>query len=325
MSTRRRQRPGLPMSDPLQQPASDTAHRVEIVGRRAVARVPATSANLGPGFDAFGLCLGLFDDLAVTTMVSGLTVEVAGEGADTVPTDEEHLVIQSLRATLDVLGASQPGLSLSAQNQIPHGRGLGSSAAAIVAGIRLAQALVPERVLTDVEALRLADRLEGHPDNVAACLLGGLTIAWTDETGAQATRLDVDEHVVAAVLIPEHSVLTQTSRGLLPATVPHRDAAANAGRAGLLVAALTSQPHLLFAATRDWLHQSQRGSSMPSTIELVSRLRERQIAATVSGAGPSVLILSQGAPSRYADLVPAGWEVKTLRIQPAGCVWAAPD
>jgi homoserine kinase len=295
-----------------------------VVGRHATARVPATSANLGPGFDAFGLSLSLYDDLSVTATGSGLVVEVAGEGAGAVPRDEGHLVIAALRATLDVIGVSQPGLTLTAVNRIPHGRGLGSSAAAIVAGIRLAQGLAPDHALTDEAALSVAFDLEGHPDNVAACLLGGLTIAWTDGSRVRATRMDVDPRVRVRLLVPEQPLSTQAARAALPVTVPHEDAAANAARTGLLVAALTQQPDLLHTATEDRLHQSYRGSAMPATLELVAGLRRRELAAAVSGAGPAVLLLTTDlARSAYDDLVPVGWQVLDLGVDPHGCTWAS--
>jgi homoserine kinase len=290
--------------------------------RRTAVRAPATSANLGPGFDALGLCLGLYDDLVASTAERGLIVEVTGAGADRVPTDESHLVVRALRAALDVMQVAQPGLVLSATNRIPHGRGLGSSAAAIVAGIRLAGGLYPDQALDDVAALTLASEIEGHPDNVAACLLGGLTIAWTDDTGAHATSLDVDPRISAHVLVPELTVPTELARAVLPPDVPHADAAANAGRSALLVAALTRDPSLLLAATADRLHQRYRGAAMPDTLALVDRLRSAGVAATVSGAGPSVLVLAAEAdvgaawPGEATD----GWQVLALPIDTEGAL-----
>jgi homoserine kinase len=288
--------------------------------RRAAVRAPATSANLGPGFDALGLCLGLYDDLEATTTSTGLFVEVSGAGADEVPTNEGHLVVRSLRAALDAMDVPQPGLRLSTVNRIPHGRGLGSSAAAIVAGIQLAAGLYPDHALTTQAALSLADAIEGHPDNVAACLLGGLTIAWTDETGAHATRLDVDRRVDAHVLVPSQAVSTEVARAVLPAEVSHRDAATNAGRSALLVAALTQDPSLLLAATEDRLHQRYRGPAMPASLALVDRLRAVGVAAAISGAGPSVLVLrsDEDGGVGWADLVPDGWTVLSLPVEHAG-------
>ena len=291
--------------------------------RRTAVRAPATSANLGPGYDAFGLCLGLYDDMEVTTTAAGLVVEVSGY-ADRVPTDETHLVVRALRAALDVMEVPQPGLTLSTVNRIPHGKGLGSSAAAIVAGIRLADGLYPDHALTTQAALTLADSIEGHPDNVAACLLGGLTIAWTDGAGAHATKLDVDPRVSAHVLVPAQALSTDVARAALPDDVPHRDAAANSGRSALLVAALTTDPSLLPAATEDWLHQRYRGPAMPATVALVDRLRGEGAAAAVSGAGPSVLVLDSdeagGGRVSWSALVPEGWTTLSLPVEHAGAV-----
>jgi homoserine kinase len=263
-------------------------------------RVPATSANLGPGFDALGLALALYDDVDAWTCPSGLSIEITGEGADLAAAEEAHLVVRAMRATFDVLGGQPPGLGLRCVNRIPHGRGLGSSAAAIVAGVHAARALSQDGVgrLPDAALLELATELEGHPDNVAACLVGGLTIAWPAEARPHLVRLQPGPGIRPVVCLAPTPVRTEVARGLLPGQVPHRDAAANAGRSALLVAALTQLPAddperaaVLFAATEDRLHQDYRAPAMPDTSDLVHRLRGAGIAAVVSGAGPSVLAL----------------------------------
>jgi len=264
---------------------------------QALVRVPATSANLGPGFDALGLALGLHDEIDVRVTASGLDLEVSGEGADDVAdAGEKHLVVRAMRAAFDDLGAAQPaGLALRCVNRIPHGRGLGSSAAAIVAGVLAARALAGAS-LAAADALPLASELEGHPDNVAPCLFGGLTIAWTTGArstgaGARAVRLEPLAEVRPVAFIPPSPVSTELARGLLPPTVPHADAAANAGRAALLVAALTARADALLDATEDRLHQDYRAPAMPATHDLVRRLRSAGVPAVVSGAGPAVLAL----------------------------------
>src|SRR5690349_1000486 len=215
-------------------------------------RTPATSANLGPGFDALGLALTLHDDLSARVTGDSWTVTVTGEGAGELPTDESHLVVRAMLATFDELGARPPGVAVTCVNRIPQARGLGSSSAAIVGGVQLARALVREQ-LDDAAALRIAARLEGHPDNVAPCLLGGFTIAWTEAAGSRAVRLDVADGVRPTLFVPQERGLTATARAALPSAVPHADAAFNTGRAALLVHALTSDPGLLFAATEDRL------------------------------------------------------------------------
>lgn len=298
--------------------------------RRAVrVVVPATSANLGPGFDALGLALGLHDEVEVRVAAEpGLRVEVEGEGADEVPRDESHLVVRALRVGLARLGAEPPGLSLRCVNRIPHGRGLGSSAAAVVAGLLAARALADDAGarLDDAAVLALADELEGHPDNAAACILGGLTIAWRDGTGVHATRLDPSPEVDATVFVPRFSLSTQTARGLLPSSVPHGDAAHAAGRAALLVEALTRRPGLLLPATEDRLHQDYRAAAMPATLALVGRLRSAGVAAVVSGAGPSVLALTAVGehPDLAADAGP-DWAVVRLPLDVRGARAAGLD
>jgi homoserine kinase len=264
-------------------------------------RVPATSANLGPGFDALGLALSLYDDVDVRVRESGLSIEIEGEGADLAGAGEDHLVVRAMRKTFAALGSQPPGLGLRCVNRIPHGRGLGSSAAAIVAGILAARALVPSGpgILPDEDLLGLATEMEGHPDNVAACLGGGLTIAWTEDGQPRMARLEPLASVRPVICVGPAPVRTEVARRLLPGLVPHAEAAANAGRSALLVAALTQLPAetgALLAATRDWLHQDYRAEAMPETAMLVGRLRAAGIPAVVSGAGPSVLALLSSQP-----------------------------
>ena len=265
-------------------------------------RVPATSANLGPGFDALGLALSLYDQVDAWVCGSGLSIETSGEGADLVGAGEDHLVVRAMRAAFALTGGQPPGLGLRCVNRIPHGRGLGSSAAAIVAGLLAARALAPvgQDALPDGALLGLATELEGHPDNVAACLGGGLTIAWTEGGLPRMVRLEPLASIRPVICVGPAPVRTEVARGLLPGLVPHRDAVANAGRSALLVAALTQlpeEPGALLAATRDWLHQDYRAQAMPETAALTGRLRAAGIPAVVSGAGPSVLALP-GGPGR---------------------------
>jgi homoserine kinase len=276
-------------------------------------RAPATSANLGPGFDALGLALSLHDMVEARTDRPGLTVEVAGQGEATAQAGERHLVVRAMRETFGLLDGQPPGLALRCANRIPHGRGLGSSAAAIVSGILAARALADGGAarLSAGAVLRLASELEGHPDNVAACLLGGLTIAWTGDDGARATRLSPLTTIVPVAIVAPEPLATETARGVLPESVPHAHAAANAARSALLVAALTRAPGDLLEATRDWLHQPYRAEVMSVTADLVRRLREGGVPAVVSGAGPSVLaFLVRPVSMSEPDPGPASWSAQ---------------
>lgn len=277
-------------------------------------QVPASSANLGPGFDSLGLALTLHDEITVEAMPDGLVVEVQGEGASDVPRTADHLVVRAMEAAFELMSERPAGLRVECVNRIPHARGLGSSSAAIVGGIAAARALVTDSAdrLDDATALQLAVDLEGHPDNVAAAQLGGFTIAWIEGAAAAVQRLDSDVEVT--VFVPPEPVSTEEARGLLPESVPHADAAANAGRAALLVAALTGAPQHLISATEDRLHQSYRSPAMPASYQLVRSLRVDGVPAVISGAGPTVLAFARGV----ADAAPDGWVVHELGVDHAG-------
>jgi homoserine kinase len=306
-------------------------------------RVPATSANLGPGFDALALALTLYDEVEAWVSEPGLSIEISGEGVHLAEAGEDHLVVRAMRAAFAAAGWQPAGVGLRCVNSIPHGRGLGSSAAAIVSGVLAARALVPrgDAKLPDEAAFELAADLEGHPDNVAACLAGGLTIAWTVEGHPRMTRLEPLASLTPVVCVAPGPVRTDVARAVLPDKVPHRDAAANAGRSALLVAVLTGQSRpalagaapadgagVLLDATRDRLHQDYRAVAMPHTHALVERLRAAGIPAVVSGAGPSVLaLLGAGGGSDRHHLDSLGsivretgnaWHISSLDVERQG-------
>lgn len=318
-------------------------------GLTVTARVPASSANLGPGFDSLGMALGIYDEIEVRSTDSGLTIRVEGEGADDVPWGPSHLVVRAIERGLESAGVWADGLDVVCRNVIPHSRGLGSSAAAVVgglaAGCALAAKLDPDLSAGADRLVQLASEFEGHPDNAAASVLGGVVVSWT-ETDRPAD-LGVDSDVVAlealtagsvvpgdavsggtiaehpdrryravrlaahpalhpVVLIPDERSSTAHTRGLLPETVPHGDAAFNVSRAALAVVALTQRPDLLMPATADRLHQAQRAPALPLTTAWITRLRAAGIAATVSGAGPTVLALgTEEFPSQLRELAAA--------------------
>lgn len=272
-------------------------------GLSATAVVAASSANLGPGFDSVGLALSLYDDVVVETAESGLTVEVEGEGAGQVPLDSSHLVVRAIEAGLRAAGRRAGGLIVRCRNDIPHSRGLGSSAAAVVGGLAAANGLLAQAdstTLSESELVQLSSEFEGHPDNASAAVLGGAVVSWTESAGTQhpryaaaALRLHPDIRLFAA--IPQQRSSTAETRVLLPEQVSHTDARFNVSRAALLVVALTDRPDLLLQATEDVLHQPQRGPAMPASAEYLHLLRRCGVAAVLSGAGPAVLAMSPGS------------------------------
>ncbi|MEV5408299.1 homoserine kinase [Thermopolyspora sp. NPDC052614] len=347
---------------------------------KVLVRVPATSANLGPGYDALGLALDLHDEVEAALCdepgdgprATSTRIEVEGEGAGELDDGEGHLIVTTMRTAFDRMGVPQPrGIRLRCVNRIPHARGLGSSSAAICAGILAARALaVPyaaradphavgehggrregpasgegvtsystgtsgealaagAELLSDDEVFALANELEGHPDNVAPCLSGGLTIAWLDHDGRPGkVRLNPHEGIRPVVCIPRQRLSTEHARGLLPKDVPHSDAAANAGRAALLVAALTQRPdpRLLLAATEDRLHQNYRAPAMPQTMDLVKLLRAKGLPAVVSGAGPTVLVFATAnTQDLIAPEVGNDWLIQPLNVDPVGSFVQFPE
>lgn len=286
-------------------------------------RVPATSANLGPGYDALGLALNLHDEVRATLSDErGVHVTVAGEGAEEVDLGEGHLVVKAMRAAFGRMGVPQPeGIRLHCHNRIPHARGLGSSSAAVCAGILAARALA-DGELSDDDVYALATEMEGHPDNVAPCLAGGLTVAWFDHAGvARMVKLAADQRVRPVVVVPSTRLSTEAARGLLPKDVPHEDASFNAGRAALLIAALTQrpEPELLLAATEDRLHQHYRAPAMRQSADLVERLRAVGVPAVVSGAGPTVLAFSTSdTQDLIAPEVGNDWHIQQMDVDPVG-------
>jgi homoserine kinase len=291
-------------------------------------KVPASSANLGPGFDSFGLALGMHDRYVAQILDdAGLDIDVTGEGADEVSRNDKNLLVKAMYKGFDFLGGKPKGVAVRALNVIPHGRGLGSSASAIVGGLSLARALVLTGIdkMNDEKLLQLATEMEGHPDNVAAALYGNAVVAWQEDhhgkSVAQAISLNVDTRIRAIAFIPSTAMATTKARKMLPETIPHRDAAQNSANSALLVHALTLRPDLLFRATQDFLHQAYRSEAMPASFALLTKLRGAGVAAFISGAGPTVLALHTGSESDVAELIRAAgnkFEGKSVEISRTG-------
>lgn len=296
-------------------------------GLSVTIEVPATSANLGPGFDSLGLALNWYDRTTLTVIESGVEVIVTGEGAETVPLDETHLVVATIQEALSSWGVRVPGLRLEAHNTIPHGRGLGSSSAALVSGLLLAWAIAKPDVEVDrAWLLREAYRREGHADNVAPAVLGGFVITWSGavndsgDAGVRARNSRIHPDVAATALVPSAAVFTRTARGVLPAQVPFSVAVTNASRAALLVHAMGEEPELLLAATSDRLHQDYRAQLMPESFALVKDLRRRGFGAFISGAGPTVLVLHSAEAGEKLqaelDLLDSGGQFARYVLRP---------
>lgn len=264
--------------------------------------VPATSANLGPGFDSLGMALAFYDEYELETIPAGLEISIEGEGANSAAKDETNLIFRSIKLVFDSVGEKLPGIRLICRNSIPHGRGMGSSGAAVAGGVMLAAGLLANKQFTEQQLLEFATKMEGHPDNVAPALFGGLTIAWVDETGPHHKKLTVHRGISPLVLVAPNEMSTKLARSLQPESVPHTDAVFNVSRSALLVAALTQSPELMMSATEDRLHQNYRASAMPETSRLISSLREKSHPAVVSGAGPSVLVL-EGDPQNRLEAI----------------------
>ncbi len=279
-----------------------------------VVQAPATSANLGPGFDCLGLALELRDRVTFTP-ADTTSVRVVGEGAGEVSLGPDHLVLASFRAAFAECDLPAPEVAVHCENRIPHGRGLGSSSAAIVTGLVGARAMGAD--LDDAQALALATRIEGHPDNVAPALLGGLTVSWVQDGTGRAVRIDPAAGLRAVVAIPDTRLSTATARTLLPQTVPFADAAHAVSRAALAVAAFGGHPEHLLAATEDRLHQDYRKSAYPLSWELVQQWRAAGVPAAISGAGPTVIAFAGGMQA------PPGWRCEELRIADQGATVSA--
>jgi homoserine kinase len=300
-------------------------------GLVASAVVSASSANLGPGFDSIGLALSLYDEIVLETIDSGLDVQVEGEGAGQVPLGPEHLVVRAIERGLQAAGVSVPGMVVRCRNAIPHSRGLGSSAAAVVSGLAAVNGLVAHTdsaPLSEAQLIQLSSEFEGHPDNAAAAVLGGAVVSWIDRTGDEpdysAVPLVLHPDIRLFCAIPEERSSTAETRVLLPVRVSHEDARFNVSRAALLVVALTKRPDLLMPATEDLLHQPQRAPAMPASAEYLALLRRLNTAATLSGAGPAVITLTTEPelPSEALDYGAANGFTTTQMTPGEGVRWS---
>lgn len=290
--------------------------------------MPATSANLGPGFDVMGLALSEGDVLRCVPNVDDSNhVDILGEGADRLPRNERNLVVSVVRDVLSAYGVELQGLALTAQNGIPQARGLGSSAAAAVGGIAIAATLLRQWEIADMSQAELFQRacaIEGHPDNVAPAIFGGATISWRADDGFRTHRLALNAKLNVVVAVPAQRASTKAARAAQPSSVPLTSAVFNIARVALLTSTLAGDLSMLFEATDDVLHQPYRQHVMQESAALVAELRAHGLAAMISGAGPTVAVLSPdeqagaAAVAQLGRLVDTTWRVEQMSVEQKG-------
>ena len=290
----------------------------------AEVRVPATTANLGPGFDCLGMALDVWNTVRLETGGTGVTV--SGEGDGSLSLGRDNLVYQAAESLFRAIGKPVPRLSLTCENAVPLGRGLGSSSAAAVGGLVAANALC-ESPLSDDEVLALAVEIEGHPDNVTPALLGGCRIVVADGDELVTAPVPLARDLYAVLFVPAQQMPTQQARGLLSSTVSRADAVFNMGRAALLVNALsTGDISLLRTATQDRLHQPARGVLFPAMARIIRAALDAGAAgAFLSGAGSTILALTEDREmtvgyemADMADKAGVPGEVKVTKVSPQG-------
>jgi homoserine kinase len=320
------------MSRPGRGPAGSEAPEATEAGTsgpgdlpRVRVTAPATSANLGPGFDAAGVALDWWDSLEVRS-ARETSVRIAGEQAEAITAGQDNLVLRAMRRLAAAAGKDLAPVHLDLVIGFPLGRGFGSSAAAVALGLLAARALLAPD-LPDATLLGLATDLEGHPDNVAPCLAGGATLCWSEGGAVRSHGLPLHPDLVAVALVARDPMATTHARRLLPAEVPFAEAAWTAGRAALLAPALGGDFDLLLPATEDRLHQPARLAAAPTGGRVLELLRDRGQAAFLSGAGPSLLVLcarsaqAGAAADAEAALEAAGtegWRVRPLELTRIG-------
>lgn len=275
--------------------------------------VPATSANLGPGFDCLGLALSLYNEIVAETKEEGLHIEVYGEGEEYVETDETNLVYRAIKRVYDQVGRPVPGFNLKLINKVPLSSGLGSSAASTVGGLLIGNFFVGELLSTDM-ILELAMEMEGHPDNVVPALLGGFIVTTTTDKGIKYVRHLPQKDLYFYLIVPEYQFATLRARDLLPKNVDFKDATFNIGRASLLVAALMSEKYeLLEWATEDKLHQIHRQKHLPGFTECVKKAKDKgALGVFLSGAGPSILAITDKPMPRMKDALKESYDEKEI-------------
>lgn len=291
-------------------------------------RVPATIANLGPGFDALGIAVRMHLEIDIEPRRDSIDLTVEGEGAETLPADDTNLVLRSMNAFFDHVGRRPPGFAVRVKNPIPLGAGLGSSAAAIVGGLFAARA-VTGRTVPQIEMVQLATSIEGHPDNVLPALLGGLVVCYRGkEEDLRYFRIEPSERLVPILAVPREGFSTDQAREALPDSVAFADAQFTTARAALLVAALSTGAgsDVLADAMNDRLHQPHRLKLMPESAAVHEELAAAGLPVALAGAGPSLLlVIPRPEAATRAEQIRricrarnAGWRVFVSEWEPEG-------
>ena len=295
----------------------------------AKVEVPATVANLGPGFDALGVAVKMHLEIHIEPRRDSIDIMLEGEGADTLPQDETNLIVRSMNSFFDHVGRRPPGFAVRVKNPIPLGSGLGSSAAAIVGGLYAARS-VTGRTVPQADMIQLATELEGHSDNVMPALLGGLVVCYRDRAHDElrSFRLDPSDRLVPILAVPKEGFSTTEARKALPQEVAFGDAQYTASRAALLVAAITTGAgsEVLADAMSDRLHEPHRLKLMPETAAVYAELQEAGLAVSLAGAGPSLLlVVPRPEATTRAEQIRrvcrnrgAGWRVFVSEWEPEG-------
>jgi homoserine kinase len=292
-------------------------------------RVPATVANLGPGFDALGVAVRMHLEIDIEPRRDSIDLMIEGEGAEQLPQDETNLVLRSMNTFFDHVGRRPPGYAVRVKNPIPLASGLGSSAAAVVGGLFAARAITG-RTVPQIEMVHLATSVEGHPDNVLPALLGGLVVAYSGEQNGDLRyfRIEPSERLVPIIVVPKQQLSTTQAREALPADVSFADAQFTASRAALLVAAVTTGAgaEVLADAMNDRLHEPTRLRLMPETAAVHGELREAGLPVALAGSGPSLLVVAPRPEAatraeqvrRICRARNAGWRVFVSEWEPEG-------
>lgn len=291
-------------------------------------KVPATTANMGPGFDSIGMALSLYNIVYAEEIKEGFEI-IIQDGNPKIPTDESNLIYKTIQYFYNNIDKAMPGIRIIQQDSIPHTRGLGSSAACIVAGLHIGNAL-SKSFFSKEELVQMAAQIEGHPDNTTPALLGGMTIGAMNEKDMKYVKVKVAENIHFAVMIPGFTLSTELARGVLPQQVSLKDAVFNTSRSALLAASMiTGDMDNLSLAMEDRLHEPYRAKLIPHMYEIIEQAKKCGAKGSfLSGAGPTLVAVVKNVVAfrkemvQYLDKLEEEWQVQMLQVDNEGAkVW----